>query len=462
MIENGIKRIFTFFLAAALLFCVTACNVSEKAEDVRKPKYSVEFDYENMVFDGFSDGIDPDNWYIADKYYWGNDNGGVIKENVGYTDDGILVLAANGNYYKGDLRGAGERTDGTKTGAALVSKFMVRPGRYEIKMKLMPRIGACSAFWTFSKPTIDGKIENHEIDIEFPGNGDFRSIWNTSYINLETGGKEHYETPIEPVNDGEWHTYGFDWFTDPQRIVYYLDGKEVAEATMIVPYREGRLWLGVWFPKNWTGEPNFDTDYMFVDYVTYIPFKNQPCYDCETPFSTVAQLRDYPKSPVRIETVNKLADGKFDYDFSLTESSNAWTRGKLNSAGNSVSAEDLVVTVYDDVKKSKVLRVDGGGIASQYIDATYNGYTYDFTFRAKGKGSFQIMCYPASDTAITTETVQIDSTEWKTYTVSVTASDKQTDDRSEEVERMRVRIVADGDSSVYVDDIFAEFKGKKQ
>ena len=72
------------------------------------------------------------------------------------------------------------------------------------------------------------------------------------------------------------------------------------------------------------------------------------------------------------------------------------------------------------------------------------------------------MCYPASNTALTTETVQIDSTDWKTYTVSVTASDKQTDGRIEEVERMRVRITADNNSSVYIDDIFAEFKGKKQ
>lgn len=436
--------------SCACLMC--ACSKDDSSvEDILPYLYGVEPDYENIVFDDFSNGIDSDRWLIAHQA-WGDDNGGVIKENVGYTDDGLLVLTGNGNYYKGNLRGVGKRSDGTKTGGALISDFTVGPGRYEVKMKVLPRVGACSAFWTFSKPTIDGKIENHEIDIEFPGNGDFRKIWNTSYINLENTGKENYKTETSPVNDGEWHTYGFDWMTDPARIVYYFDGKQVAEATTIVPYREGRIWLGVWFPLNWTGNPNFDTEYMFVDYVKYIPFKNQPCYAFKAETGTVAEKRDYPTEPIRVEKYNALANGTFDAAFSENESENAWTRGRFT--GVSETAESLSKIVYDETAESDVIEIEQGGFVSQYVDAVYEGYTYQFDFDAYAEGenaSVQIMFYPGQDTAIATENIEITPGEWKHYTKTLVAPLG--------TERIRIRISSKG-GTLKADDIKARFTGK--
>lgn len=451
------KRISAFTAAAFLAVAasaslMSACEKEEAAISENLPYlYNIEPDYENMVFDNFSEGIDSDKWLIAHQA-WGDDNGGVIKENVGYTDDGLLVLTGNGNYYKGNLRGVGKRSDGTKTGGALISDFTVGPGRYEVKMKVLPRVGACSAFWTFSKPIIDGKTENHEIDIEFPGNADFRKIWNTSYINLENTGKENYKTEISPVNDGEWHTYGFDWMTNPARIVYYFDGKQVAEATTIVPYREGRIWVGVWFPLNWTGNPNFDTDYMFVDYIKYIPFKNQPCYEFQATTGTVAEKRDYPDKPIRVEKNNSLANGDFGSAFSENESENAWTKGRFT--GVTDSADTLSAIVYDGDRRSDVIEIRQGGFISQYIDAVYEGYTYQFDFDAYAadeNASVQIMFYPGQDTAIATENIEIAPNEWRHYTKTVTAPTG--------TERIRIRVSSKG-GTLKADNIKAVFKGK--
>ena len=75
-----------------------------------------------------------------------------------------------------------------------------------------------------------------------------------------------------PQNDGEWHTYRFDWPTNPKRVEYYRDGVLLTTQTTTVPDHAGNFWLGVWFPNNWSGTPNFGTDYLYVDYVKFTPF----------------------------------------------------------------------------------------------------------------------------------------------------------------------------------------------
>lgn len=51
----------------------------------------IKLDYKNAFFDDFTNGVSKDNWYIG-KQAWGGSNGGVIPENINYTDDGVLVI----------------------------------------------------------------------------------------------------------------------------------------------------------------------------------------------------------------------------------------------------------------------------------------------------------------------------------------------------------------------------------
>ena len=48
----------------------------------------VELDMDNAIFDDFTLGVDYDRWMIGSGA-WGNGNGGVIPENVSYTEDGV-------------------------------------------------------------------------------------------------------------------------------------------------------------------------------------------------------------------------------------------------------------------------------------------------------------------------------------------------------------------------------------
>lgn len=359
------KIVISAATAALLCLSLAACGGkggsggSGAAPAVGKPVATiagVELDYDNAFFDGFDNGVDYNNWYIGNQA-WGESaggNGGVIPQNVGYTDDGVLVLSGNGEYYRrGEVKGVGTRKDGSLAGAALISRFTTRPGHYEIKMKVLPRQGACSAFWTYAYD--NDTRGNHEIDIELPGGKEsgvigFDNVLNTNYVtegdNISqdvtlsnaTGGK------VNVLNDGKWHTFGFDWYTlepgeydgdldeyenkltetDPEeklrgeadgKVVYYIDGVVTAVGDAFVPYYESRLWLGVWFPHNtgFVGDANFENDYMYVDYVSYVPFKDQPCVDFTPAVNGHAERRDYPTHPITTVNTNMLANGSFEY-----------------------------------------------------------------------------------------------------------------------------------------------------
>ena len=159
------KKFGIFALISSLL--IVSCNQNKEKKTQLNPGDdialldNIEFDYDHAFFDDFSTGVKEENWLIGDQA-WGGNNGGVVPENVSYTDDGILLLRGNGGYYQeGEVRGVGDVKDGRYTGAALISNFMVGPGRYEIKMKVLPRIGACTAFWTYAYE-FENEL-NHEI-----------------------------------------------------------------------------------------------------------------------------------------------------------------------------------------------------------------------------------------------------------------------------------------------------------
>lgn len=418
---------------------------------------NVEFDFENTFFDDFTNGVDPSSWYIA-NHAWGTGNGGCIPENVHYTDDGILFLQGNGKYYSDyDVKGVGDVKDGRYTGAALISKFSARPGRYEVKMKPLPRQGACTAFWTFAYEfTDDLENNNHEIDIELPGGNKqgiptFENILNTNY-QTETK-KESQDTKLSDIfdtdiylNDGNFHTFGFDWYTDPEMIVYYVDGKICAISEDFIPNLESKLWLGVWFPvaTTFVGTANFEKDIMEIDYVKYIPFKNQPYVPFTPTINTTATIDQYPSRSESLLVSNMISNGDFEY-YDGQKENKGWTFTKYLYEDKDT---DIVsnITINDGFEGSKGAFVKDGGVIQQDIDSVYSSFKYNFSFNAKGKGNVTIL-YLGNSTMdkIGQEVFTIDNSNYEYFTKELSIP--------EGTKSVRILINTSNDSTLYIDNI---------
>ena len=201
---NRMKKILMPLLISTLLVSPALFLKNQKVEkvDASAPTYNIpveageELDYENEFFDGFDNGINPENWYINDKVWGQNDgyrdgvyypdkerkNGGVVDENVFYdSTEGTAIIRATGDQYaeKNITPATNANTKGgRRTGGDLVSTFQTYPGRYEVRMKPVPRYGTCTSLWTYIEynEKYNGDYNNHEIDIELPWEGNFKKI----------------------------------------------------------------------------------------------------------------------------------------------------------------------------------------------------------------------------------------------------------------------------------------------
>lgn len=427
---NKLKFLSLIF-TLSLVSCAEVQTPQLAPGDSLKLIENVKFDYDNAFFDDFTDGVKKENWYIGDQA-WGGSNGGVVPENVSYTDDGVLLLRGNGGHYQqNEIKGVGDVKDGRYTGAALISNFLVGPGRYEIKMKLLPRIGACTAFWTYAYE-FDNEL-NHEIDIELPGghrsgNITYENVLNTNYTKVsESISKDINVASVFNkdvyLNDGEWHTFGFDWYTSPEKIVYHLDGRVTAITDLFVPSMLCRLWVGVWFPvsSGFVGSADFETDYMQVDYINYIPFLEQPFTNFNPSPNGYANDNEYPTIPQNAREINKISNGTFEYLNNENINHSGW---KLNRYLDEDKEINEVCFVKDSIgiEESKGLVIKDGGVVEQTIDAVYSNFRHEFDFYAKGKGTVTINYYSQDKTSpLKTETININSEAYQKYNLSLTA-----------------------------------------
>mmetsp|Transcript_27643 Transcript_27643/g.40812 ORF Transcript_27643/g.40812 Transcript_27643/m.40812 type:complete len:769 (-) Transcript_27643:70-2376(-) len=256
-------------------------------------------------YDDFSNGFDSAKWLKAHKSWGSGDdfkNGGVVEENIRFDESaGKVILEVHGSQYNGNIMGV-ERGDngdinrmnsGVRTGAAIATRDYFGAGSYEVRMKIAEPRGVCSAIWTFYYSDQDYyygiPIVNHEIDIELPGrpSATLDNInFDKALMNTWVGEKAHLHTVNYTqldahMNDGNFHTWRFDWHTDEldRRVDFFLDDKLFATNRDHVPFYSGRLWIGAWFPNKWAGEANFDISQMEIDYVKITPFENE-VYAC--------------------------------------------------------------------------------------------------------------------------------------------------------------------------------------
>lgn len=409
------KKLRDYAIPVMLIFALGSCSSNPTGLNIsEKGPYDfldgIELDYENGFFDDFKDGVNPKNWYIC-KSSWGTGNGGVIPENVMYTDDGILVLRGNGLYYSDtELKGIGDLTDGRNTGGALISTFDVAPGHYEIKMRPLPRLGACTAFWTYAYKILDGEeADNHEIDIELPGGASegvptFKRLIDTNWTKVSAKDStdivvsDFTEGKLVNLNDGEFHTFGFDWYTDPMMVVYYVDGyiTHISDVESLVPSMSGKLWLGAWFATTFAGRASFETDYLLVDYVSYVPFLNQPYTVYSPNVSTeIANKDEYPTYPVSLPISNYASNGNFEFfDRMGTKLDYGWEYKRLKSETKTVDEVAYLEKGVGYLGSVGAVIKDGGIIANR-IDSIYEGMSYSIKFKAQStsKNSALIIDY---------------------------------------------------------------------
>ena len=264
----------------------------------------------------FTNGLDQADWLISTKS-WGGDNGGVSPLNVSIVDDiddgtpiKALRLQANGDLYDGDIEHQGRTT---RVGSAIATRQYFASGRYSVRAKVAPELGAVTAFWPFHyidyQKGEDGywhepnPRRNTEIDWEFPtdlmGTGEDQAMMygidpqEIAFTNARTNswggqfggeGGEHKGRRVlhdgegnvidvaQDSNDGIYHTYTIEWHSgsdvgdegDTRDVVgcvrWYFDDVLIDELLDVefgqgnVPFRAARFWIGVWFAASGYGD----------------------------------------------------------------------------------------------------------------------------------------------------------------------------------------------------------------
>ena len=197
---------------------------------------------------------------------WGYNNNGVTADYVEY--DGDLVVLTTNPY--------------NRVGAALESKEYYSQGSFEFVAKTNVPNGACMAFWTYYFKNDDNDPTtpniNHEIDFELYGTN---NIIYSSYLK-DTTEQTHINSTVNyNINDNEYHTYRFDWYSG-ERVDFYIDGVLVCTIKDNIPTHQMKVWIGIWCPewsiqKDEYGNPwpsiiPDKTYTMTVKSFTYIPF----------------------------------------------------------------------------------------------------------------------------------------------------------------------------------------------
>ncbi len=402
------SKFFAGFLCLIFVLGAFSGCVKLKPPAVESP-WTEEPVVKSVFYNDFGSGERiGENWSVV-NYGWGQN--GVTRDNVGFTrspgvvskagaSGGIIVMNSYGDHY----RNAGKRGQG----GVIISNRLFGPGKYEIRMKVVPRFGPCSTAWSYytnsgAIPTPNGpvyghntsdKIVYHEIDIECPRIGQGFLGWGgvayEEYYqdanNLKEDGtgvtvNKSTGVPVETqsaYNDGKWHTFAFEWRTEdysydeskgenPGAVIWYMDGKEVGRTAKNTPYYPDQLWIGNWFPDNatdWLGIADFDEAYLYLDWVRITEYTDGYLTEDKEGNTIKPELGGcimFSTSPGgntnwagSLPVNNYISNG----DFSLQKDGKAvgWTAEQAEC-----TKDGLVIS---------------GGSISQEIAAQYEGYTF--------------------------------------------------------------------------------------
>jgi hypothetical protein len=341
----------------------------------------------NIFYEDFSGGIDTSVWEVSNQN-WGANNNGTAASNVFYSADkarveafgatgGVAVLRSNGDFYQpsGEL-------NKRRQGSALITKRAFGPGRYEVRLKVVPVPGQCSTVWTYYNGGGGANFADYlqnkysEIDIETFLWADYRNIlgvsyqyyheswdWNTQIQNRRDAVYKD-DQALSPYNDGQWHTLSFEWRTDKangdRAVVWFLDGTEFGRALNWVPEYKATFWIGNWFPDDvsWIGNPLFENAYMYVDWVRITEYDDFCMEGAKGGSGGAATNLGSAAIPLN----NYIVNGGFTQALTVKNTKNE-DISSWQVSGASLSSGKLTLS--------------GGGRASQAVGAQYAGYSFD-------------------------------------------------------------------------------------
>lgn len=429
------RKALTFFLLSMFITgcggggessmsSTTSTDSQDNTSSVPYSEWYNQSDPGNVVstfYDDFRNGLDDEVWTLV-NYGWGQN--GMSLKNVMYSTDESVVEENDGEGGIVVLGGSGWYAEDEKTrgqGAAIVTRNTFGPGRYEIRMKILPRIGACTAAWTYY--TNNGKtsdtIQYSEIDIEMPITNSFKKFAAVTYDKYIDGilkESAYKEVPTYPLNDGEWHTYAFDWRTgDDPYVAWYLDGKLVAKLAEHVPVYGAQFWFGNWYPNSdWAGEAFFERAYMYIDYVKILQ-NDDPFTPVELPgMASTSYATDLGNNPLPVN--NYISNGTF----------------KTSTAESPVLGWEL----NDGAAKNlNGLYLPKGSSATQMIYAQYEDFKFRIDATVLGKVDVVVDYMFGSVKLGSSEVLSFDNDSLESKSLTFTVQGKSTSN-------LRVRLVA--------------------
>lgn len=476
-------------LAAGMLIAVSApaiagCSEKDKlagkmfdfGEDYYKTvskRHSLNYD--EMLYDDFTNGIDSSRWVVSDSVWdqWSTDQNGVRPQNVFLVNDEKnpethLLLRANGSYYNMDndtFYTAEEKAKygdgknlfnssqgyGVNSGACLSTVEALGPGRYDVKMKACPRVGALTSMWAYSWFTQnDGTYQQNEIDIEIGLQPDFSQVFFTTWTSPDNN--TNMPTPVEYfVNDGDWHVYSFDWVTDVAvpYVDYFIDGVKVLTIDANVPTTNATLNLGLWCPS-WAGggatDPEngnisvdsrmFNTDYAEISWWRYIPFQMDGWE--QRPVQNRNYAEGYvPKTLTELPVTDKCANGNFERDDSSYNAPNSsysygnpWKDFTVDDEDNESYVPNSSVGIVADPLNADnhCAEIINGGLLGQWLRGAAEGFKYKITGKYRTTGDAEaafrytyLLGYSTTSRTSGNKTVTLGSSaEWKDFTLEFT------------------------------------------
>ena len=236
-----------------------------------------EFDYSNSL--NFTDEAIPNeregNYFeVSTGYYDPDGESTSLAENVQRALS-CYQLRTSGT----QAQSKGEMTDASTSGYIVsASGNYYIPGRYECRV-MLPKDSSSQFEFRLHGRYEDGTRCGLAIMTPTRGESDIYNNIEIICLNSVTSGNSSKVCTISKnLNDGNFHTIGFDWYYSENNkcIKFFIDNTEIGTLKEKIPNSPMLLYIGSQPHKGLSSQGNnFEYDYAEVDYIRFTAFANQ-------------------------------------------------------------------------------------------------------------------------------------------------------------------------------------------